>query len=130
MHTEYLQSVRYKLQKRIRRQKATGFETYNLVLTQLWKFLDAESVLVALQSELASRCPNADSVADAIIKEGLEQTARKKIVDGPLANEVEWAAVSMGVLRRFAALNDSRGVTKFVVQQSSTKSVTRHSHKP
>ena len=64
MHTEYLQSLRYKLQKRIRRQKTTGFETYIFVLRQLLQFLDGEAPFVAVQAELMQRCPNADSVAE------------------------------------------------------------------
>src|ERR1051326_5542909 len=44
MHTEYLQSIRYKLQKHVRRQKSTGYETYAFVLKQLWNFLDSEHV--------------------------------------------------------------------------------------
>jgi hypothetical protein len=121
MHTEYLQSVRYKLQKRIRRQKSTSFEIYTSVLKRLWQFLDAEPSLAALQAELAHRFPNADSVAEAIIKSGLEVAARSHLLDAPLDDEVEWAAVSMGVLRRFSEVSDSRTVTKFVPQQSSAK---------
>jgi hypothetical protein len=120
MHTEYLQSVRYKLQKRIRRQKSVGFEIYTSVLKQLWRFLDEEPSLAALQAELAHRFPNADSVAEAIIKGGLEGAARSNLIDEPLNNEIEWAAVSMGVLKRFSEVSDSRTVTKFVPQQSST----------
>src|SRR5437667_2288862 len=120
MHTEYLQSLRYKLQKRIRRQKTTGFETYIFVLRQLLQFLDGEAPFVAVQAELMQRCPNADSVAEVIIKEGLESADRKHLVGGPLANEAEWAAVSLRVLRRFADLEDSRKVSQFVLQQSST----------
>jgi len=115
MHTEYIQSVRYKLQKRIRRQKATGFETYILVLKQLWQFLDGESSLVALQTELVNRCPNADSVAEIIAKEGLRNADQKGLIASTLANEAEWAAVSMGVLRRFSDFADSRTVDKLVL---------------
>lgn len=121
MHTEYLQSVRYKLQKRIRRQKSTSFETYIFVLKQLWQFLDAEPLLKALQDELSGRYPNADSVAETIIKEGLEGADRKGLIEAPLANEGEWAAVSMGVVKRFSELGDSRTVNKFVPMQSSSK---------
>ena len=120
MHTEYLQSVRYKLQKRIRRQKSTSFETYCFVLKQLWQFLDTEPVLKASQTELAGRYPDADSVAETIVKEGLEGANRKKLLESPLTNEVEWAAVSMGVLKRFCGL-DSRTVNQFVPRQSSSK---------
>ncbi len=120
MHTEYLQSVRYKLQKRIRRQKSTSFETYCLVLKQLWQFLDGEPIVKALQTELAARYPDSDSVAEIIIKEGLEGADRKGLIESPLANEGQWAAVSMGVVRRFCEL-DSRTVNKFVPMQSSSK---------
>src|SRR6266568_3528487 len=121
MHTEYLQSLRYKLQKRIRRAKKTGFEMYISVLQQLWQFLDSEPAFVALQTELAARCPNAESVADSIIKGGLENAARQNLLDGPLSNEVDWAAVSMRVLRKFAEFDDSRVASRFVIPQSSTK---------
>jgi hypothetical protein len=120
MHTEYLQSVRYKLQKRIRRQKTTAYQTYTFVLRQLFQFLDGDSSLVALQAELASRYPNADSVAEAIVKEGLERTNPKSLVDGPLGNELEWAAVSMGVLRRFSQIPNSTTVRMLVPPQSAS----------
>jgi len=111
---EYLQSVRYKLQKRIRRQKSTGFETYILVLKQLWQFVDGESALIALQAELAQRCPSADSVAETIIQEGFREADQKGLLSPALASEIEWAAVSMGVLRRFSDLDDSRNVGNFL----------------
>ncbi len=119
MHTEYLQSLRYKLQKRIRRQKSVGVQTYCLILRQLWGFLDAEPAFVAIQAELGQRHPDADSTAEAIIKEGLEGADRKNLVGGALADEREWAAVSMGVLRRFAQLGKPHEVRRFVPQQSS-----------
>lgn len=119
MHTEYIQSVRYKLQKRIRRQKVTGFEAYILVLKQLWQFLDGESSLVALQTELANRCPNADSVAEVIAKETLRNADRKGLIASALANEAEWAAVSMGVLRRFADFGNSRTTDTWILPQES-----------
>ena len=124
MHTEYLQSLRYKLQKRIRRAKKTGFEMYISVLQQLWQFLDSEPAFVALQTELAARCPNAESVADAIIKGGLENAARQNLLDGPLSNEVDWAAVSMRVLRKFAEFDDSR------VANRPRNMMTRSRHLP
>jgi hypothetical protein len=118
MHTEYLQSVRYKLQKRIRRQKSTSFETYCFVLKQLWQFLDGEPILKALQIELVARYPDADAVAESIINDGLEGAEEKGLVGSPLANEGEWAAVSMGVVERFSDL-DSRTANKFIPMQSS-----------
>jgi hypothetical protein len=121
MHTEYLQSLRYKLQKRVRRQKSAGFETYIFVLRQWWQFLDSEPALAAIQAELSQHHPQADSIAETIIKEGLEAADNKNLVGGALADEQQWAAVSLGVLRRFAELDDPRTVSRFVLQQSSTK---------
>jgi hypothetical protein len=119
MHTEYLQSVRYKLQKRIRGQKSTSFETYCFVLKQLLQFLESEPILQAVQTELAARYQDADSVAQVIIEEGLEGANEKGVIDSPLANEGEWAAVSMGVVRRFCEI-DSRTASKFIPMQSSS----------
>ena len=62
MHTEYLQSLRYKLQKRIRRQKTVGYESYIFLLRQLLQFLDAESPFVAIQAELMQQFPQVESV--------------------------------------------------------------------
>src|SRR5450759_978278 len=121
MHTDYLQSLRYKLQKRIRRQKTTGFETYIFLLRQLLQFLDGESPFVAVQSELMQRFPKAGEVAEAIIKEGFMAADEKELISTALCNEGEWAAVSLGVLRRFSELDDSRKVTQFVLPQSSGK---------
>lgn len=120
MHPEYLQSLRYKLQKRIRRQKAAGFETYIFVLRQLLQFLDGEPLLLAIQTELLQRFPEAESISQTIAQEGLEAADRKESIGGPLQNEVEWAAVSLAVLRRFAQFDDSRKVTRLILQQSST----------
>src|ERR1039458_6983805 len=119
MHTEYLQSLRYKLQKRIRRQKSTGVQTYIPLLRQLRRFLDAEPAFVAIQAELSQRHPEADSIAEAIIKEGLDGANRQNLLDDALADERAWAAVSLGVLRRFAELDNPHTVIRFVPQQSS-----------
>ena len=120
MHTEYLQSLRYKLQKRVRRVKATGYQTYIFALRQLWKFLDQEPLFSALQEELTLRSPNADSVSASIIKDGFMGADQKRLLSGPLSNEVEWAAVCMGVLRRFAEFNDPTKIERYVHPTSST----------
>jgi|HubBroStandDraft_5_1064220.scaffolds.fasta_scaffold38017_2 hypothetical protein len=121
MHTEYLQSLRYKLQKRIRRVKSTGFETYTLALKQLWRFLDREPLFTAIQKELTQKFPDADSTAQTIITEGLVQADRKGLIDVALTDEEFWAAVSLGVLRRFVDVKDYRQISRFIVPQSSVK---------
>ena len=120
MHTEYLQSVRYKLQKRVRRQKSTQFQTYIPILRQLLRFLDSEPAFVAIQEELTLHHPGASLTAETIVTEGLDAADRKKLLDDAMTDERPWAAVSMEVLRRFAQMDDPRVVIKFVPPQSST----------
>ncbi|MFY9560304.1 MAG: hypothetical protein WAQ52_08740 [Terriglobales bacterium] len=108
------------MQKRIRRQKSAEVDTYIPLLRQLLQFLSGEPLFVAIQTELMQRFPDAESVAETIIKESLEIADKKNLIGRPLANEEEWAAVSLGVLRRFSALNDSRTANRFVLPQAST----------
>jgi hypothetical protein len=115
MHTEYLQSLRYKLQKRIRRVKNTGYETYALALKQLWRFLDRDPLFAAIQTELTQRFPESDSIAQAIITESLVAVDKRRLIEGPLADEDSWAAVSLGVLRRFPNVEDYRQISRFIL---------------
>ena len=87
----------------------------------MWGFLDAEPVFVAIQAELSQRHTEADLIAETIIKEGLEGANRKNLLDGALGDERVWAAVSLGVLRRFARLDNPQSVIRFVPYQSSSK---------
>jgi hypothetical protein len=121
MHTEYLQSLRYKLQKRVRRLKSTGFVTYISVLRQFWRFFDDDSALTAIQEELRAYFPQADEIAEQIMKEGLIQADQKGALRESIDDEQRWAAVSLGVLRRFAKMEDYQWVTKVVPPQSSTQ---------
>jgi hypothetical protein len=121
MHTEYLQSLRYKLQKRVRRVKSTGFETYALALRQLWRFLDREPPFNAIEAELMQRFPESGSTAQAIITEGLVNADKKGLIKGPLADEDSWAAVSLGVLRRLPDVKDYRLISQFILPQTSSE---------
>jgi hypothetical protein len=114
VHTEYLQSVRYKLQKRIRRLKTADCEKYIYALRQFWGFFDKETTLGAIAAELA-RAPDAGALADAIFRDGFLPTDQKELISGPFGTEMEWAAVSMGVLRRIAGETDYRIVGKLLM---------------
>lgn len=123
MHTEYLQSVRYKLQKRIRRQKTASIEAYTPALKQLLQFIDGESSLIAIQAELAARFPEAEPVANAIVNDGLIRADQAGLIDSAINDEGKWAAVGMRVLRGFAALGNAHKVLNFVPHLSSSKIV-------
>jgi hypothetical protein len=121
MHTEYLQSVRYKLQKRIRRQRTASIEAYTPALKQLIQFIDSEPSLIAIQAELTARFPDAESVANAIVNDGLLRADQAGLIDTAINDEGKWAAVGMRVLRGFAALGSAHKVLSFVPHLSSSK---------
>jgi hypothetical protein len=123
MHTEYLQSTRHKLQKKVRRLKSAGFLTYISCLRQFWCFFDESPILVAIQEELRARSPQAESIAEQIVAAGLSEVDKKGkgALRSALDSEQTWAAVSLGVLRRFALVHDYQLVTKMILPQSSTR---------
>jgi hypothetical protein len=112
---------RYKLQKRIRRQKTASIEAYTPALKQLIQFIDSEPSLIAVQAELAARFPDAESVAKAIVNDGLLHADQAGLIDSVINDEGKWAAVGMRVLRGFAALGNAHKVLSFVPHLSSSK---------
>lgn len=121
MQTDYLQSLRHKLQKRVRRLKSTSWTTYISVLRQFWGFFDDDPALMAIREELGARFPAADAAAEKVIKLGLQVADQGGALNAVANREGAWAAFSLGILRRFAELEDPTLVSKFVPRQSSTK---------
>ena len=112
MHTEYLQSLRYKLQKRVRRVRSSGWQQYILASLHFWSFFDSEETLTAIAEELQVRFPNAPALAAKIVEEiprGMFRFAD---------NESEWAAVAYSILRQFTKQGNSRAARTFVPIQS------------
>ena len=70
---------------------------------------------------MAARFPDAESVANAIVNEGLLRADQAGLIDSAINDEGKWAAVGMRVLRGFAALGDAHKVLKFVPHLSSSK---------
>ena len=48
MNAEYVQNLRYKLQKRVRRLHSTGAQGFHIGLKQFWGFLTGQSVLMGM----------------------------------------------------------------------------------
>jgi hypothetical protein len=113
MHTEYLQSLREKLQKRIRRVKSSKWEQYTAALQQLWSFFDSEPTLVAVAQELEARFPGGANIANEIEKLATQNKFPMIGIEG------DWAAASYRIMRKFAN-EDPRNVRKFIPMQSST----------
>lgn len=64
MDSEYLQSVRYKLQKRLKRLNGTGYQAFHLALMQVWGFLQGHEITKAILDDLERRAPNCEQEAD------------------------------------------------------------------
>jgi hypothetical protein len=92
MESLFLQNVRYKLQKRVRRLHGADFESFLFLLKAFWVFFDDSPLLTAVAQELVAKVPD---YLDTVSKICTDQ-----ILFG--SNEAESAAIGLGVLRKFA----------------------------
>lgn len=67
MNGEYVQNLRYKLQKRVRRLNSTERGMFNLYLKHFWGFIEDNPVFMGILQDLGNRCPSAENVADRIV---------------------------------------------------------------
>jgi len=63
---EYVQHLRYKLQKRVTRLNAINFPRFHLALVQFWKWVIGQPALVGILDDLAKRYPAAEADAQRI----------------------------------------------------------------
>jgi hypothetical protein len=90
MNSEYVQNLRYKLQKRVRRLNSTEFNTFHNAICIFWKFLRSHPILQGICDDLLLHVTDAGDRAKKIC-EGHE---------GLLAdNELEQAAMSYCVIK-------------------------------
>ncbi|MGD1091557.1 MAG: hypothetical protein ABSB35_06130 [Bryobacteraceae bacterium] len=92
MESLFLQNVRYKLQKRVRRLNGADFESFLFLLKAFWVFFDDSPLLTTLAQELVAKVPE---YVDTVGKISTDQ-----IFFG--SNETESAAIGYGVLRKLA----------------------------
>src|ERR1043166_566390 len=92
MQAQYLQNLRYKLQRRIRRLTAASeSQTLYFRLKEFWAFFDSQPVLAALAAELVAKRPYCSASVDRIFA--------RELLFGE--TELESAAIGYGVLRRY-----------------------------
>ena len=118
MESQYLQNIRYKLQKRVRRLNGANFESFLYRLKAFWAFFDESPLLTTVVQELLSRVP--DNLKT------LDRLWAGELLYGE--NEAESAAMGYGMLRRFAAqdrpdalLNLESGEVHDIVESFRTK---------
>jgi len=91
MNTEYIQNLRYKLQKRVRRLNSTEFQVFHFSLKQFWGFLKSHPIFNGILDDLEHRNP-------------LMEVEAEKIVNDKQAlafdNEIENVVVSYFVLKK------------------------------
>jgi hypothetical protein len=64
MDSEYIQSVRYKLQKRLKRLNSAEYQGFHFALVQVWGSLQGNEITKAILDDLERRSPNCEQEAD------------------------------------------------------------------
>jgi len=66
MEREYVQNLRYKLQKRVRRLNSSEYQVFHYVLKQFWGFLHEQPLLVGIMDSLDAHSHLVESDVDRI----------------------------------------------------------------
>ena len=69
MNAEYIQNLRYKLQKRVRRLNSTELQVFHFSLKQFHGFLESYPIFVGILEDLERRCPSMETKAGKIVSE-------------------------------------------------------------
>lgn len=75
MDKEYIQNLRYKLQKRVRRVNSSEWRVFHYVLKQFWGFLNDQPLFVGIMEELESKTSSVEGDVAKIM-----ESSRKAIV--------------------------------------------------
>lgn len=67
MHTDIVQRLRYKLQKRARKVNSAGYQTFHFALLRWWKFLHSNEIFVGILEQLAYLVSSAEDDVKRII---------------------------------------------------------------
>jgi len=98
MGREYIQNLRYKLQKRVRRVNSSEYQVFHFVLKQFWGFLQDQPLLLGIMQELESSSHIVESDVNKIF------ASRDAIV---FETEMENAVACYMVLKKCAESDDS-----------------------
>lgn len=93
MDPEYVQHLRYKLQKRVRRLNSVDWQLFQPMLKQFWAFFESYPTFTGIVEELLSREPQSKDDADSILEESAGLVGD---------TEQENAAIAYRVLRKLA----------------------------
>src|SRR5450755_3697685 len=71
MDSEYIQFVRYKLQKRLKRLNTASQQSFRGALVQTWTFLQSNEITKGILDDLERRVPSAKADAERVTGEGI-----------------------------------------------------------
>lgn len=97
MNKEYIQNLRYKLQKRVRRVNSSEHRVFHYVIKQYWGFLQEQPLLLGIMEELNAHSSKVESEVEKIFN------SRNTIV---FDNEKDNAVACYLVLKRCAESED------------------------
>jgi hypothetical protein len=110
MNNDYVQNLRYKLQKRFRRVNSADSQVFHFALAQFWNFLQGNSLCAGVLEGLARRMPDADTDAEKICEQ------HKPLVFG---DELENVAVAYFVIKRCLASDKHMPEVKIAMYYSA-----------
>lgn len=99
MNGEFVQSLRYKLQKRVRKLNSTGSRMFHFSLRRFWGFLEDNNILMGILDDLGHRCPSAEDEAVKLLN------GQNLIGE----TELEHAAISYFLIKKCVE-SDNRGI--------------------
>lgn len=102
MHTDCLQSLRLKLQKRVRRLNAVDFHAFHHALRHFWGFVQSQPLLVAVLRDLQFRHAAVEQEAALVVG------GEARVVD----TEDEHAALSLFIIAKCVASEAEDAETK------------------
>lgn len=69
MYAGYIQNLRYKLDKRVKRLKSTDWHAFHFSLKQFWGFLKSYPIFMGILEDLERSCPYMESDSEKIVRE-------------------------------------------------------------
>ena len=98
MDTNVLQTLRYKLQKRLKRLNTANFQIFHSVMVQTWGFLSENPVTCGILNDLERRVPSSEQDSESLFA--------GQLVTGE--SEIEQVALCHWLLKRTIACGDAR----------------------
>jgi hypothetical protein len=110
MQDAFVQAIRYKLQKRVRRLNSADYQHFPMLLRVFFQFFDSSPILSGVRDELMAR------VDEQNVPATVERIMNGEVVYG--ATEAESAAMGYHLLKKIADHSDEDIVLKIGMQYS------------